>query len=159
MNYFGILIAIPLIGLAYFVFVIIRRGEVRLPKSVTPLPYAHPDAMRMTDNRAPKRKVKWISDMECEQLLRESSDVVFLDMRSESKAPIPFAVPEVLVLNPSQIFDMLRWLPSSTSVVLYGASNLCTSVAWSARNICGWAPIYVLESRSAIVGVGMKCSA
>jgi hypothetical protein len=159
MNLFGILIAMPLIGLAYFVYVIVRRGEARLSRSVTPLPFAHPEAMRMTGNRAPKRKVKWISDKECEQLLRSSSDIVFLDMRSESKAPIPFAVPEVLVLNPSQIFDMLRWLPSSTSVVLYGASNLCTSVAWSARNICGWAPIYVLDPGSTIVGVGMKCSA
>ena len=159
MNLFGILIAMPLIGLAYFVFVIIRRGDVRLPKSVTPLPDAHPEAMRMFDNRTPKRKVKRISDKECEQLLRESNDVVFLDLRSESKAPIPFAVPEVLVLSPSQIFDMLRWLPASTSVVLYGTSNLCASVAWSARNTCGWAPIYVLDPRSTIVEAEMKCSA
>jgi hypothetical protein len=159
MDYFWILVTMPVIGIAYLVFVIIRRGEVKFSKSVTPVPRAHPDRMRMIDNRAPKRKVKSISDKECERLLRESSDVVFVDLRSEGRTPIPFAVPEVLVLSPGQIFDMLRWLPASTSIVLYGTSNLCTSVAWSARSIHGLAPVYVLDQGPAIVGAGMKCSA
>ena len=159
MDYFWILVTMPVIGIAYLVYVIIRRGEVKFSKSVTPVPRAHPDRMRMSDSRVPERRVKTISDKECERLLRESSDVVFVDLRTEGRTPIPFAVPEVLVLSPSQVFDMLRWLPASTSIVLYGTSNLCASVAWSARNIHGLAPIYMLDQGPAIVGSGMQCSA
>jgi hypothetical protein len=158
-TYFWILIAMPAFGLVYFICVTIRGGGVKLPKCVTSLSDAGPDAMNMADNRAPKRKVKWISDGECKRLLRESSDVVFVDLRSECNTPVPFAVSEVLVLSTSQIFDMLRWLPASTGVVLYGTSKLCSSIVWSARNIHGWAPIYVLDQRSVLVGGGMKCSA
>jgi hypothetical protein len=159
MDYFWILVTMPVIGIAYLVYVIIRRGEIKFSKSVTRLPRAHPDRIRKIDNRSPERKVKSISEKECERLLRESSDVIFVDLRSEGRTPIPFAVPEVLVLSPGQVFDMLRWLPSSTSIVLYATSNLCASVAWSARNIHGLAHIYVLDQGPAIVGSGMQCSA
>lgn len=158
MTYFWILIAMPAFGLVYFAYVTIRGGGVKLPNCVTPLSDANPGAIKMVDDRAPRRKVKWISGGECRRLLHESSDVVFVDLRSESNTSVPFAVPEALVLSSSQIFDMLRWLPASTGVVLYGTSTLCSSVVRSARNIYGWAPIYVLDQRPVLAGEVTKCS-
>ena len=154
MDYFWVLIAMPLLGLVYFVCVLMRtpRG-VRLPDCVTPIPPANNGIVQIRQGRTPEREVKWVSTKECETLLLRSSDVLFIDIRTgPRKAPIPIDVPEVLTLTPSQFFDMLRWLPASSSVVLYDASDACTSLLWSTRNIRGWAPIYVLHQDSNVDG-------
>lgn len=157
MNYFWMLIA--MLALAYFTFIILRRGGSKSPKCVTPLPRRETNSFSTIDNHDSERKVKWITERECELLLRRSGDIVFVDMRSKDRTPIPFTVREVLVLNPSQVYDLLRWLPASSSVVLYGASNLFTSVLWSTRHLNGWAPIYVLDLSSGSRRPEIKCPA
>jgi hypothetical protein len=161
MDYFWVLIAMPLLGLVYFACVLIwTPREIRLPDCVTPLPPTNSGMMRIHQGRTPEREVRWVSTKECDTLLHRSSDVLFIDLRTEPrKAPIPIDVSEVLTLSPSQLFDMLRWLPASSSVVLYGASDACTSVLWSTRNIHGWAPIYVLHKDSNVGGERLKCPA
>lgn len=95
----------------------------------------------------------WISTKEIETLLRRSTDVLFVDLRTGAgKVPIPIDVPKILTVSPSQFFDVLRWLPASSSIVLYGASDACTSLLWSTRKIPGWAPIYVLHQDSDVGG-------
>jgi len=156
--YFWILIGMPLFGLTYFAYVVMRtpRG-VRLSDCVTPLPLTNTGTIQIHQSRAPQRKVKWISTKECETLLRRCSDVLFIDIRTEpGKAPILIDVPEVLTMSPSQFFDMLRWLPASSSVVLYGASDACTSLLWSTRNIHGRGPIHVLRQDSSVGGPNLN---
>lgn len=46
MNYFWVLLGIPLLSLAYFAYVLIRMGGVRLPDCVTPLPPTNIETMR-----------------------------------------------------------------------------------------------------------------
>jgi len=105
--------------------------------------------MRRRPDRPLEREVKWISAKECEALLRTYCDVIFIDLRSgKENAPIPLAVSEILTVSPSQFSDMLRWLPASSSIVLYGASDSCASLLWSTRNIHGGAPVYVLYEDS-----------
>lgn len=160
MDYFWILLGIPLLSLAYFAYVLVRTGGGQLPACVTPLPSTSSGSIRILPDRTREREVKWISTKECERLLHRSSDVLFIDIRTEpGKAPVPIDVPEVLTVSPSQLFDMLRWLPASSSVVLYCASDACTSLLWSARNVHGWAPIYVLRQDSDIGGGRFKCPA
>jgi len=72
--------------------------------------------------------------------------VIFIDLRPESESKsTPFPQSHALSIAPGQLVDVLRWLPPSSSVVLYGASSLCASMIWAVRDLTGPAPIYVLS--------------
>jgi hypothetical protein len=152
MFFLWILFAIPTLALSYVVYVIARADGVRLPDCVTPLaPMTFGATGRLGSYpHQRKREVKWISTKEFESLLCGSDDVIFIDLRTQAgMEPVPFFVANVLAIGPSQLLDMLRWLPDATGVVLYGTSDLCATVLWIARDICGSAPVYVLAETTA----------
>jgi hypothetical protein len=84
---------------------------------------------------------------ECESLVRGNDDVIFVAIRpySEGKT-LSFAAMSVLSIPPSQLVDVLPWLPSQSSVVLLGEVDLCTSIVESLDEVVGSSPIYALET-------------
>jgi hypothetical protein len=146
MLFILIFFAMPVLALSYTVYVISREGKAKLPPYVTPLP---PGTFYSTANFAPysqrRREIKWISTKEFEALLRSSDEVIFIDLRRHAKKePLPFTLTHVIHVDSSEVMEILKWLPAASSAVLYGTSDLCASVLWTARNISGFAPFYVL---------------
>jgi hypothetical protein len=157
-----ILFAMPVLSLCYTVYVIARNGGVRMPACVIPLsPITYRSTGRLGVYPQEKREVRWIFTKEFEALLRESEDVIVIviDLRPQTrKERVPFTVGHVLSISPGELLDILRWLPTTSSVVLYGTPDLCASLLWTARNISGSAPLYVLAEVPMRIRRSLECS-
>ncbi len=153
MSLILILIAIPVAGFVYIVYGIANRGSkvssTRLPSAI-PLPGSKftPPNHRAGKPRN-KVRVEWISPRELGVLALKPEDVLFIDLRSDGKQTLlPFVPPDILCLDPNHLSDVLPWLPSTTSVVLFGGLESCTSLVRAVRNVSRCAAIYVLPSNS-----------
>jgi len=94
-----------------------------------------------------KRQVKWISMRECENLVYSSRDLVFIALRRTSDGtPLPFPGLHAFAIAPSQLADVLRWLPPGSRVVLCGEVDSCSSILGSLDDIAGSSPVYVLKT-------------
>jgi hypothetical protein len=155
-----ILFAMPVLSLCYTVYVIASNGGVRMPACVIPLsPIIYGSTGRLGVYLQDKREVKWIFTKEFESLLSESEDVIVIDLRPQTrKERVPFTVGHVLSISPDELLDILRWLPATSSVVLYGSPDLCASLLWTARNISGSASLYVLAEVPMRIRRSLECS-
>ena len=139
-----IVVVVALIGTAR---VIGKRKRHILPESVMPLP---PLCLHSSDMIRPstilKPQVKRISIRECENLVHDSDNVVFIALRQGSAtAPVPFPVKRAVSIAPGELVDVLKLIPDCY-VVLCGEVDLCSSILWALEDIARSKPIYVLES-------------
>lgn len=151
MLFILIFFAMPVLALCYTVSVMSRGGKAKLPDCVTPLPSGtFYSTATFVPYRQRRREIKWISTKEFEALLRSPDEVIFIDLRPQPKTepPVPFTLTHVIYVDSSEVLEVLKWLPAASSAVLYGTSDLCASMLWTARNISGFAPFYVLTEVS-----------
>lgn len=95
------------------------------------------------------QSTKWIALPELEELVKGSEEAVVIDLRmNKDKRPLPFPVKNILSVSSNQLTKVLPWIPSSTSIVLYGASDFCILMASAIRNTAGTAPLYALRDDS-----------
>jgi hypothetical protein len=148
MDFIWPLVAMPVASLLYTAYVIARDNRHKLPDCVVPLSPLGPGVAKKTSSLLScGREIRWISMTECEDLIHTSSDIIFIDLGSpDEEKHFPHLADHVLSISPNHILDVLRWLPPETTVVLYGASDLCTSMIWTVRNLAGVAPVYVLKA-------------
>ena len=96
--------------------------------------------------RRQTRVMQWISIGEFLSILRESSDLVVIDLRANAQsAPLSVPTAYVVPVSPNEMDSALEWLPGDRSVVFYGASNLSIFMIETSRFMDGSAPLYVLE--------------
>jgi hypothetical protein len=146
MNWFWILVAMPLASLLCFVYMIGRLGgrigqsyTGRFAKEIVPI------ALKSGLLPQSKRKICWMSAREFEALVQRSDDVIVIDLCSNcTDKPIGFHAPHVLLIQQRGLLDVLQWSPSSSSVVLYGPHDVCASTIPTIRKVSGSAPVYLL---------------
>jgi hypothetical protein len=148
MEFIWLLVAMPVVSFLCSAYLIAKGNRRKLPDCVAPLSTMGLVSAKNTSSLPScGRKITWISMKECEDIIRTSSDVVFIDLgppEEGKKLPIPAA--HVLSISPSHVLDVVRWLPPETTVLLYGASELCASMIWTARSLAGVAPVYVVKA-------------
>jgi hypothetical protein len=146
MSLIWILVVLPTICLLYTATVIVRGNKPISTTYVTPLPRM-PFGVR-TNLGAPygiHRKVKLISARELDEIMREPTDAIFIDVKpSGSGDPDPLPGVPALSVWPIELFEVLKWIPPETSIVLRGASDLSKAIIWSGHNIAGLAPVYIV---------------
>ncbi len=100
------------------------------------------------------RTMKWISIGEFMTVLTKCSDLIVIDLRADAPF-VPFPVPSAFVLPvmPSELVNVLEWLPCDRTVVFCGASDLCILMISTSRCMEGSAPLYVPERDSALAEV------
>jgi hypothetical protein len=156
MNFIWLLVGIPVVAIIFSAREIVRDWRHRLPERVVPLnPVRFPLVDAVPPPAMPKRPIKWISMKDCEGVVHNSSNVVFIEIRSGSEGkPLPFPATHVLSIAPSQLVDVLRWLPPDSCVVLWGEVDLCSSILGSLDDVAGSASIYVFKGEPAHSEVG-----
>jgi hypothetical protein len=152
MSFMWFLIGIVLVAVVCTAREIVRGWRYGSPKYVVPLPVScsrsidsvHPTPIR-------KRQVKWISIRECESLVLSSNEIAFIALRpAGAEVPLPFPGLHAFTIAPSQLADVLRWLPPSCScVVLCGEVDSCPSILGSLDNTVSFPPVYVLKTAAA----------
>jgi hypothetical protein len=117
---------------------------MRLPLSRSrSIDRVHPTPIR-------KRQVKWISMRECESLVFSSNNIAFIALRRAGAGmPLPFPGLHAFSIAPSQLADVLRWLPPCSCVVLCGEVDSCSSILGSLDDMAGSPPVYVLKTTTA----------
>lgn len=156
MDAIWILFAMPVLALSYTVYVVAKSERTRVPAPVTQMPSTpFYSAEKRGCYQLKRRGIKWISRKECEFLLRNSDDVIVINLISQpSTGARGFPETHELYVSLSQLPELLRWVPSESSVVLQGTFDVWDSVFSTAHNIPGLAPVYVLtepEMHSEIV--------
>jgi hypothetical protein len=92
-----------------------------------------------------KRRVSWISSTEVGALAHRFEAVIVIDLLSGSRGGGSlFPEDHFLFICPHEFWDVLRWAPSSSCVVLYGPSSLCKSMLRAVRDIHSDAPVFVV---------------
>ncbi len=124
-----------------------RHRRHKLPESVMPLP---PLGLHSNDMVHPStiltHHVKRISMRECENLVHNFDNVVFIALRKGSaRAPLPFPVKHAVSIAPGELDDVLKLIPDCY-VVLCGEVDLCSSTLWALDEFARSRPIYVLGS-------------
>ena len=156
MYFLWLLVGIPVVAIICTAGEIVRDWRARLPERMVPLtPVRFPSVDAVPPPIMPKRQIKWISMKECEGVVHNSYNVVFIEIRSGSEGKaLPFPATHVLSIAPSQLADVLRWLPPDSCVVLCGEVDLCSSILGSLDDIAGSASIYLLKGEPAHSEVG-----
>jgi hypothetical protein len=148
MDFIWFFVAMPVVSFLCTAYLIAKDHRRKLPDCVVPLSTSNSWSARKTLNPPSRgREIRWISMEECEDIIRISSDVVFIDLGPPGEGkqlPIPAA--HVLSISPSHVLEVVQWLPSEATVLLYGASDLCASMIWAARSLAGVAPVYVVKA-------------
>jgi xanthine dehydrogenase iron-sulfur cluster and FAD-binding subunit A len=99
-----------------------------------------------------RRAIELISTEELYNLLHQSEDVILIDLRpSREMKPITIPMANMLRVAPSELRDLLFWLPPASSVVLYGSLDLCLSVTQAVPQLPGIAPVYMLRELDTLV--------
>jgi hypothetical protein len=148
MDFIWFFVAVPLVSFLCTAYLIAKDHRRKLPDCVVPLstiPWV--PAKRISSLPSNGRKVRWISMKECEDIVRTSSDVVLINLgppEEGKRLPVPAA--HVLSISPIHVLDVVRWLPPEATILLYGASDLCASMIWTARSLTGIAPVYVVTA-------------
>jgi hypothetical protein len=126
--------------------VIVRGNKPISTSYVTPLPKM-PFGLRTTISvpYGIHRKVKLISAGELDEIMKEPTDAIFIDVKpSGSSDPDPLPGVPALSVCPLELFEVLKWIPPETSIVLRGASDLSQAIIWSGHNMAGLAPMYII---------------
>jgi hypothetical protein len=143
MSLIWVLIAMPLATLLYFAWVVAWHRPIPDAISLAPASPASKSGWWKFLQR--RRQIKWISLNEFETLNHAFEDVIVVDLLSQDHLkPRLFNEATFLYIKPNEFCDVLRWLPSSSCVVLYGPDDLCRSMINAAVSIAGHAPIFVL---------------
>jgi hypothetical protein len=147
MNWIWVLVAMPLASLLCFVYMIGRQGGKNAPSYADRVAKAiAPIALRNRLLRQGGRKISWMSAREFEGLVQRSDDVMVIDLGSNSIGkPVEFHAPHMLFIQQRELLDVLRWAPSSSSVVLYGPHDVCASTIPIIRRVPGAAHVYLLS--------------
>lgn len=149
MEFIWIFLAMPVVSFLCSAYLIARDNRRKLPDCVVPLSTSGLWSAK-TKTSTPTscgREIRWISMKECEDIIRTSSDVVLINLEpSEEGKQLPIPDEHVLSISPSHVLNVVQWLPPETTVVLYGASDLCASMIWTARSLAGVAPVYVVKA-------------
>ena len=142
-----VLIALPLVSMLYFAWVIAWQKPAAHIASQT--------CWSLASNLDPrtfprsKRTIKWMSSREFDSIINRFQDVIFIDLLPKtSERRRPFAGAHFLFVSPQELGDVLRWAPPSSCVVLYGPPNLCKEMVSAARTITGSAPVFVLAVKA-----------
>lgn len=147
MNGFWIIVAMPIVGLAYVAYIIATDKRAAMPPS---LMSSRSIRLQIVAPSAPytyqKRKIRRISRRECECLIQDCEDIILINLtqhRSIRLTGLPTTCE--LFVHPNEIREIIRWLPPESSAVLYGEADMCNSVLTAVRDAPGKAPLYVLE--------------
>lgn len=93
-----------------------------------------------------RRRAKCISLNQCERLLHDSGDVIFVLIRSKGrKESVSFLGTHALCIAPMHLDEVLRWLPTESSIVLLGEVELCPTVVLCDQDIAGETSLYVMS--------------
>ena len=147
MSFMWLLMGIVLIAAVCTAREIVRGLRYSSQDYVMRLPLSRSRAIdRVHPTPIRKRQVKWISIRECESLVYSSRDIVFIALRRASdRTSLPFPGLHAFSIAPSQLADVLRWLPPGSRVVLCGEVDSCSSILGSLDD-AGSPPIYVLKT-------------
>lgn len=154
MTFMWLSIGIVLVAVIYTACKIAKSLKVTPKESVVALPNARSRAAD-TGRSGAKRKpnVKWLSMKDCENLLRNGGQVLFVAIRTGGKeGPVPFPELDAISVSPAQLADVLRWVPPGKNVVLCGEVDLST-IIW-ADCASGITPIYLLGNEPAYSKAG-----
>ena len=147
MDFIWFFVAVPVVSFLCTACLIATDHRRKLPDCVVPLSTIGLVSAKKTSPFSNRRKIRWISMGECEGIVRTSSDVVFLDLGPpEEDKRLPMRAAHVLSISPNHVLGVVQWLPPETTVVLYGAYDLCASMIWTARSLAGIAPVYVVKA-------------
>jgi hypothetical protein len=142
-----VLIALPLVSMLYFAWVIAWQKPAAHIASQT--------CWSLASNLDPrtfprsKRTIKWISSGEFESIIGRFQDVIFIDLLPNTCEGLrPFRGAHLLFVQPEELGDVLRWAPPSSCVVLHGPPDLCKQMISAARKITGHAPVFVLAVKA-----------
>jgi hypothetical protein len=147
MYFLWVLLAIPALAIFYTACIIVREDQTGLHGRASELrPSDLSSVVRRGSMSQDSRAVKEITSEELDDLAHRSNDVILIDLRSRrERTPILIPVAHTLFIAPSQLQDILRWLPPASSVVLYGPSGLCDFLASAVPRLTGSAPVYVVR--------------
>jgi hypothetical protein len=105
--------------------------------------------LRSSTNRYSKsrRPIIGISFEELENLLQQDPDnLLILDLRMSNQVPsLPVAEALVLTVTPSELTEILIWIPPNRSIVFCGPQSRWQSKIMSSPSIEGTAPFYFLD--------------
>jgi hypothetical protein len=156
MNFMWLLIVLTFVAIVCTVFGILRDSRRRLPKCVVPFDSPCSDSIGAPRTSViRKRHAKWISTKECEKLIHNTDNVVFIDIRSQG-ADEHFAVPGIYALSvsPNKLVDVMQWFPPDTCVVLCGEVDLCFSIVEPLDDDAGSTSIYLLKRNDVLSKAG-----
>jgi hypothetical protein len=157
MYFLWALLTIPAVVVLYTACVIVRDDQTGPHGRASELWLSGSSSVvRHGSEPQNSRAVRQITAEELDDLAHQSNDVILIDLRSRwERTPISIPVAHTLFIAPSQLQDILRWLPPASSVVLYGASGLYDFMTSAVRHLTGSAPVYVVrEELSAYIGIG-----
>jgi hypothetical protein len=146
MSLIWVLVVLPTICLLYIASVIVRGNKPISTIYVTPLPRL-PFGVRTTIGvpYGIHRTIKLVSARELDEIMKGPADAIFIDVKAAgSGTPDSLLGIHALSVEPVELFEVLKWIPPETSIVLRGASDLSKAIIWSGHNIVGLAPVYII---------------
>src|ERR1019366_4580217 len=148
MHVIWVLVAMPMASLLYTAWVIARGERVSHSNVVVLVASLNiPSNALRGPFRQVKREVTWISTRDIDSIVHRSENVIVVDLFPKgSERPDPFRGADLLFVAPNDFFDVLRSAPASSSVMLYGPSDLCKTMTGAVKDIAGFAPVYVLTA-------------
>jgi hypothetical protein len=79
-------------------------------------------------------------------ILANTQDLIVIDLRPEARSrPFPISEVTVLPVALNELSETLECLPSDSSVVFYGATNVSIFLISTSSCMSGSAPLYLLE--------------
>jgi len=146
MVLFWILAAIPALGLIYTACVILRDGDSIPPVWMYELQPSSYSPATFASGLSRRRPVQRMSTQDIAHIVEDRDDVILIDLRPQvERKPVPFPRSRILYTTPTQLESLLRWLPSASSVAVYGRARDWDQIIRIARSISGSAPLYVLS--------------
>src|SRR5665213_1848951 len=117
---FWVFCAIPSAALFCAACLIVHDGHAKLRGRASELHLGHDPIVDTSSYLKRSRAVEPISAVEHRDLLHRSDDLIFIDLRSSwERKSLASPAANTLSVAPSQLLDLLLWLPPATSVVLY----------------------------------------
>src|ERR1700722_3194563 len=145
MVLFWILAAMPVLGLLYTACVILRDGDSIPPVWLYELQPSRGSAAFVSGLPC-RRPIKRMSTNEIADVVEDGDDVILIDLRPQlERMPVPFPRSRILNSTPTQLESLLRWLPSASSVAVYGCARDSDRITRIAHSISGSAPLYILS--------------
>jgi len=154
---FVFLSVILLLSFVYLASRISQFGLAQLRKKSVALSQPSAGLRWVPDSfKRQRRAILWISLEELKSLLdRDPDDLIVLDLRFEAEWMPPFPLPKAMVLpvTPSELTEILGWLPSKRSLVFYGSCAHWIPAIEECPSIQGEAPFYLLDDRPSFLEV------